>query len=109
LLTALFLLSIPLFQSADALWVTLFLTSLALAICLPSCATVLSTAVSAKEQGSVMGNNQSLQVLAEASSAFIGGAIASIMISLSLITLAVVALVAVALIFFNRHRLLVMH
>jgi DHA1 family tetracycline resistance protein-like MFS transporter len=104
LLTALFLLTIPLFPSADALWITLFLTSLALAICLPSCATMLSTSVSAKEQGSVMGNNQSLQVLAEASSAFIGGAIASIMVSLSLITLAIVALAGVALLFFNRQH-----
>ena len=41
-----------------ALWITLFFTSAALALCLPSCATLLSNAAAKDEQGQVMGNNQ---------------------------------------------------
>lgn len=47
---------------------------------LPTCTTWLSQHAEPKEQGQVMGNNQSLLVLGEASSAAIGGLIAAIRI-----------------------------
>jgi hypothetical protein len=56
-------------------------TALALAICLPSCAAMLSLAASDQEQGRVMGNNQSMQVGAESLSGLVGGALAAILIS----------------------------
>jgi DHA1 family tetracycline resistance protein-like MFS transporter len=55
-----------------ALWLTLFLTSLALAVCLPASATTLSLAAGVEEQGRAMGNNQALQVGAEALSGPVG-------------------------------------
>ena len=72
-LTGIFMLLIVIPHSSAALWILLFLTSAALALSLPSCSTMLSFAASPTEQGRVMGNNQSLQVAAEALSAFAGG------------------------------------
>ncbi len=81
----------------NALWLTLFLTSAALALCLPSCATLLSLAADNHEQGRVMGNNQALQVGAEALSGVIGGLLAAIVVKLSLIVLGAVAILAAIL------------
>jgi len=81
----------------DALWVTLFFTSAALALCLPSCATLLSNAATNEEQGRVMGNNQAMQVGAEALSGIVGGLLAAIFVKLSLIVLGAVAIVAALL------------
>jgi DHA1 family tetracycline resistance protein-like MFS transporter len=80
-----------------ALWVTLFLPGLALAVALPACASMLSLMVSADEQGSVLGNNQSLQVGAEALSGFAAGLLAAFAIRLPLIALAAVAVFAALL------------
>ena len=80
-----------------ALWITLFLTSAALALCLPSCATLLSMAAGNDDQGRVMGNNQALQVGAEALSGVIGGLLAAIFVKLSLIVLGAVAIFAALL------------
>jgi hypothetical protein len=85
-------------SSQGALWITLFLTSLALAVCLPSCATLLSVSVDER----VMGNNQALQVGAESLSGIIGGLLAAVMVKLSLITLGVVAIVAAAVLVLVR-------
>lgn len=60
ILTGVFMVIIVMSHSENARWITLFLASAALAICLPSCATVLSLAVAPENQGKVMGNNQSL-------------------------------------------------
>lgn len=98
--TGIFMILIIVPNSAYALWPTLFLTSSALAITLPACATMLSLSASHTEQGRVMGNNQSLQVAAEALSAFIGGLLASIAIKMSLIVLACTAALAAGLTFF---------
>ncbi|WED42868.1 MFS transporter [Legionella cardiaca] len=98
-LTGIFMLIIIIPHHVNALWITLFLTSLALAICLPACATLLSVSTSTTDQGKVMGNNQSLQVLAEALSGIIGGLLAAIMVKLSLIVLALIAILAAALLF----------
>ncbi len=85
-----------------ALWVTLFFTSAALAICLPCCATLLSNAAGNEDQGRVMGNNQALQVGAEALSGLVGGLLAAIFVKLSLIVLGAVAILAALLL--KTHR-----
>jgi len=72
--------------------VTLFLTGLALAVCLPACATMISVAVSSSEQGEAMGNNQSVQVGAEGLSGLLGGLLAAIDTSIPLIVLLAVAI-----------------
>ena len=81
----------------EALWVTLFLTSLALAICLPASATMLSLAAGADEQGRAMGNNQALQVGAEALSGLLGGLLAMVAVKLSLVAFGGAALTAALL------------
>jgi predicted MFS family arabinose efflux permease len=98
LVTGLGMILIILPTSVNALWGTLFVTSLALALCLPSCASMLSLAASQDKQGGVMGNNQSLQVGAEALSGVIGGLLAAVFIKLSLIVLGMIALLAVVLV-----------
>lgn len=94
ILTGIFMFIIVTPKSENALWITLFLTALALAVCLPSCATMISISVSGAQQGRVMGDNQSLQVGAEALSGFIGGLLAAVLVKLPLIVLAVVAVIA---------------
>ena len=90
-------------KSTAALWFTLGATALALAICLPSCAAMLSLAASDQEQGRAMGNNQSMQVGAESLSGLAGGALAAILIALPLLVFAGVA-VAGSLLLANLAR-----
>jgi MFS family permease len=99
LLTGVFMIIVVIPAPRNALWVTLFLTSLALAICLPSCATMLSTSVGEADQGRVMGNNQALQVGAESLSGVVGGLLAAVFVKLSLIVLGGIAILAAAVIF----------
>jgi DHA1 family tetracycline resistance protein-like MFS transporter len=80
-----------------ALWITLGSTALGVAICLPACAAMLSLAVRGNDQGSVLGNNQSLQVGAEALSGFAGGALAALVVKLPLLVFAGFAVVAALL------------
>lgn len=80
------------------LWITLALTAMSLALCLPSSATMLSLAANEDEQGSVLGNNQSIQVGAEAVSGLAAGLLASIDLSLPLVVLGGVSIVAAVLI-----------
>lgn len=80
-----------------ALWVTLFACSLALAICLPSMAAMVSDAVGAAEQGCALGTNQSLQTGAEGVSGLAGGALAAISTALPLPMMGVLALLGSAL------------
>jgi DHA1 family tetracycline resistance protein-like MFS transporter len=92
-------------QTERSLWITLFLASGALAVCLPSCATLLSKAVGEADQGRVMGNNQALQVGAEALSGVLGGLAAAAFVELPLILLGVLAMAAaLALHFAGRKR-----
>jgi MFS family permease len=93
-LTGAFMIVVVAIHSRQSLWVTLFLTSAALAICLPACATLLSKATSEAEQGRVMGNNQALQVGAEAMSGLVGGLAAALFVELPLILLGFLAMVA---------------
>jgi MFS family permease len=80
-----------------ALWVTLGVTGLAAAICLPAAAAIVSAAVPPDQQGSALGSNQSLQVGAEAITGIAGGLLAALSIRLPLVTTAVLALLAAAL------------
>ena len=104
ILTGLFMIIVIIPSAQNSLWITLFLTSLALAICLPCCATLLSTAASADEQGRVMGNNQALQVGAEAISGLVGGLLAAIFVKLSLIVLGITALLAAFILVFKSPK-----
>ncbi|MEO6846056.1 MAG: MFS transporter [Chthoniobacterales bacterium] len=92
---AMFIIVLP--KSPYYLWGTLFLVGLPLSVCLTACATMLSVAASAEEQGSVMGNNQALQVFAEASSSIIGGAIAAILITASIPSMGFFLLIGAAI------------
>jgi MFS family permease len=92
--------------SKNWLWLTLGFTALALAVCLPSCAAMLSLAADDSEQGRAMGNNQAMQVGAESISGLAGGALAAILIGLPLVVFAGVAIVGgLTLLSFSRHRL----
>jgi MFS family permease len=103
-LTGVFMIAAVVFRPAESLWVTLFLTSGALALCLPACATLLSKAAAGAEQGRVMGNNQALQVGAEALSGFLGGLAASLMVELPLILLGSLAITTAMLLKFGTRR-----
>lgn len=100
-LTGVFMLVVVIPRPIGALWITLFLTSAALALSLPSCATLLSMAAGRDDQGQVMGNNQALQVGAEALSGIVGGLLAAVMIKLSLIVMAAIAIAAALLLRFR--------
>jgi MFS family permease len=99
-LTGCFMIVVVSFHSSQSLWATLFLTSGALAICLPACATLLSKATPEAEQGRVMGNNQALQVGAEALSGLIGGLAAALFVELPLVLLGLLAMTAALLLSF---------
>jgi DHA1 family tetracycline resistance protein-like MFS transporter len=92
LATGILLIVLPFPGVLNLLWLSLGLTALALAICLPSCATMLSLAVSDAEQGTVMGNNQSIQVGAEAISGAVGGLAAAAVIELPFVLFGAAAL-----------------
>jgi MFS family permease len=76
-----------------ALWITLAACALALAVCLPSMAAMISGAVGPEEQGGALGSNQSLQVGAEALSGVAGGGLAAISTVLPLPAMGALALV----------------
>ena len=102
-LTGSFMLFVIIPSSVNSLRITLFLSGLTLAVCLPSCASMLSILVSGEEQGRVMGNNQSPQVGAEALSGISAGLLASLLIKLPLFVLGSVAILAAfILIIFGR-------
>src|ERR671922_98510 len=90
-------------SSEISLWFTLGPTAAALAVCLPSCAAMLSLAADDREQGRAMGNNQSMQVGAESLSGLAGGALAAIVIKLPLLVFAGAAIVG-GLTLVPRHR-----
>ena len=84
LLTGVFIATVVVPTIRFGLFPVLFATGAVLAICLPSCATPLSNAAKAAEQGRVMGNNQALQVAAEALSGLAAGSLAAIIVKLPL-------------------------
>jgi DHA1 family tetracycline resistance protein-like MFS transporter len=90
-------------SAEGALWVTLGASALALAVCLPAAAAIISEAVPAAEQGSALGSNQSLQVGAEALSGLAGGGLAALATTLPLSVMAALAAVASLLLVRERY------
>ena len=103
LATGVMLVVLPFPGVLDLLWLTLGLTALALAVCLPSCATMLSLSADDTEQGRVMGNNQSLQVGAEAISGIVGGLAAAAVIELPFVLFGAAALLGAGHLWRRRH------
>jgi DHA1 family tetracycline resistance protein-like MFS transporter len=99
---SLFVVVIP--RSEHSLWLTLFISGFFIATGLPACAAMLSNTAASHEQGAVMGNNQSLQFLAEASSGLVAGLIAAIFVKLTLIILAIFSLIAAFLLLFHPEK-----
>ena len=97
-LTGILMIATVLPDNRAMLWPGLFLTAAALAVCLPSCATLLSNATGHERQGQVLGNNQALQVGAEALSGLVAGLLAAIMIKLPMLVLGGISLLAAALV-----------
>ncbi len=85
-------------RAEGALWFVLFVTAVSLAVCLPSCSTLLSTAAEGRDQGQVMGSNQALQVGAEALSGLAAGLLAAVLVELPLPVLGGCAIAAAILI-----------
>jgi MFS family permease len=102
--TALTMALIVIPSSPAALWVTLFLTGLPLSVCLASCPAMLSVSVSPQEQGSVLGNNQAIQVLAESVSGVIGGLVAAMVVKASLLAMAAFVCVGVGLLLLSMAK-----
>lgn len=93
-LTGLFMIAVILPRGEAGLWPLLFLAGAALAVCLPSCASLLSNAADPKEQGRAMGNNQAIQVGAEALSGLAAGLLAALIVKLPLIVLGAISILA---------------
>ena len=91
-LFALSLLTLPLFTQLRYLWIPLFISTGLLAITLTFSVTYIAHMAPENRQGSVMGNNQSLQVLAEAVSGFLGASLASITNFFPLIVFGIICL-----------------
>jgi len=98
LLTGLFMIALILPRGEEGLWPLLFLAGAALAVCLPSCATLLSNAADPAEQGRAIGNNQAIQVGAEALSGLAAGLLAALIVKLPLIVLGAVSILAALLV-----------
>ena len=80
------------------IWLTYGLAVIPTVMALTTCTTWLSNQVAANQQGQVLGNNQALLVLGEASSAAIGGAVAAISIPLPVIMMGGILLVCAILV-----------
>jgi MFS family permease len=80
--------------SESSIWLTSGLTSFAVVLTLSACSGYLSTRVDADRQGSVMGNNQALQVGGEAVTAAACGALAAVLIPLPLVVYGLLAILA---------------
>ncbi len=93
-LTGVFMMAVTLPSAQNALWPVLFLTGLAVAVCLPCCATLLSNAAGPEDQGQALGNNQAIQVGAEALSGLAAGLLAAVVVKLPLLVLGTIAIVA---------------
>jgi MFS family permease len=80
-------------QSRHSLWVTAGPCCLIATFTLAGCATFLSNSVPPERQGSVMGNNQALQVGAEAVGALVGGLLAAVDVTVPLVSFGILLVV----------------
>jgi predicted MFS family arabinose efflux permease len=86
------------------IWLTYGIAVMPTVMLLTTCTSWLSSKVSANQQGQVLGNNQALLVLGEATSAALGGVIAAINISLPIVLMGVVLLICAALVYRTEHQ-----
>ncbi|MCI5051935.1 MAG: MFS transporter [Simkaniaceae bacterium] len=100
ILMAVGMITVLLFKGISSLWITLFIATFFVAICMPSSATTISN--EAEHQGEAMGNNQSLQVGSQAIAGFIGGLLAALFIEFPLIVCAACGLIGGVLLFMLR-------
>ena len=91
---AIFVTSIIIPSHFHWIWLTFGLAVIPTVMALPTCTSWLSQQASPSEQGRVMGNNQALLVLGEATSAALGGAIAAIYVPLPIMLVAAILLFA---------------
>jgi MFS family permease len=91
-------------ESRYWLWVTAGACSLISTVTLACCATLLSNAVEHDRQGAVMGNNQALQVGAEAASALFGGLLAALLAPLPLVVYGLLLVMAALMLLPMRIR-----
>lgn len=84
---------IPIPHNFYWIWVTYGAAVLPTVMALPTCTTWLSHHALANEQGQVLGNNQALLVLGEASSAALGGLIAAINVTLPVFVMGIILLI----------------
>lgn len=80
------------------IWLTYGLAVIPTVMALPTCTTWLSQQVSSHEQGQVLGNNQALLVLGEATSAAIGGGIAALLIPLPVVVMGVILFITAGMV-----------
>lgn len=90
ILAGLVMIAIVIPRSETSLLFTAGPATLLVVLILSACATLLSSSVSQARQGTVLGNNQALQVGAEALGVFVGGLMAAILVKLPLIIFGVV-------------------
>lgn len=88
----------------NALWITLFLVGLGIATTLPASSAILSTLATPREQGRVMGINQSLQFLSEAAAGIAVGILASIFVQLSLTLFAFLSFTGAAALYMKKRH-----
>ncbi len=93
LLGGLFVIMIILPTHFDWIWLIYGLAVIPTVMTLPTCTTWLSQHIESSEQGQVLGNNQALLVLGEASSAAIGGLIAALTIALPIFVMGIILLI----------------
>jgi len=94
LLTGVGLIAVALPLDVYVLWGVLFLTGLALAVCLAACARMVVAAVTAVEEGRAMEDDRSLRAGVETLSGLLVGVLAAVKVSLALVALGLVAIVA---------------
>ena len=100
---AVFIVSIVIPQQFHWIWLTYGLAVIPTVMALTTCTTWLSNQVAANQQGQVLGNNQALLVLGEASSAAIGGAVAAISIPLPVMMMGAILLVSAVLVSLRKN------
>ncbi len=104
LLLGLFLIIMVIPKTPLALLFTLPPIAFMAGICLPSCATNISVHADPNIQGEALGNNQSIQLGAEALSGALGGTIAALAAPLSLLFAALMALIGATLLMQKRFK-----
>lgn len=104
ILMGLAMISIVLFRPFYSVWITLAITTFALAITKTFSVAMISFLADKENQGAVMGNNQSLVSGAQAISAFAGGIIAIMAAFLPLVIFGLLSILAGILLLRRRHH-----